>query len=162
MLVCATCSEYETFHTNFLLPKKRKNKHVLYEFLLCLDIFFSRLFFFSRMVHENNLISEAYLFFTINLHHSGKFQTPRMIKAVLDSKHMTIPSKVVPFIYINPISLVGNNLFQGTSVKESSKLIRTAKLIWIHFRKYTEWKSLIIHYLSVFSVNLVSLTTRGC
>lgn len=104
------------------------------------------------MVHKNNLISEAYLFFTINLQHSGKFQTPRMIKAVLDSKHMTIPSKVVPFIYNNPISL-----FQGTSVKESSKLIRTAKLIWIHCRKYTDWKSLIFHCLSVFSVNLVSL-----
>lgn len=130
VLVCSSVQHVPSmkhFIQIFYFLKKEKINTFCMSFCY-VQIFFSRFFFFS-MVHENNLISEAYLFFTINLHHSRKFQTPRMIKAVLDSKHMTIPSKVVPFIYINPISLVGNNLFQGTSVKESSKLIRTAKLI---------------------------------
>lgn len=119
MLVCAICAEYETSHTNFLLPKI--NEKSLYGFLLCIHIFLEnrkKKFFSNILVHENNLISKAYLLYAFNLNHSGKFQTSRMIKAVLDPKHMTIPSKVVPFIHINPISLVGNNLFQGSIINE--------------------------------------------
>lgn len=106
MLFCAICTEYETFHTDLLLPKMNKNISKV----VWLYIFLKQILS-TRNVHKTNLISKAYLLFTFNLHHSSKFHASSMIKAILDPKHMAIPSKVVPLIHINPISVVGNNLF---------------------------------------------------
>lgn len=36
-----------------------------------------------------------------------------MIKVILDPEHVAIPSKIVPFVHINPISLVGHNLLKS-------------------------------------------------
>lgn len=111
MLFCAICTEYETFHTDLLLPKMNKNISKVVRLYI-----FKKKVLSTRNVHKTNLISKAYLLFTVYLHHSGKFHASSMIKGVLDPKHVAIPSKVVPFININPIPFVGYNLFQGIMV----------------------------------------------
>lgn len=109
MLVCAKCFVYETCHTNFLLPKKIKPyRH--YKFVFFQSQFFS---FYTRALIENNLISWAYLQFIINLQNSGILHTSSMIKVILDPEHVAIPSKIVPFVHINPISLVCHNLLKS-------------------------------------------------
>lgn len=71
--------------------------------------------FYTRALIENNLISWAYLQFLINLQNSGILHTSSMIKVILDPEHVAIPSKIVPFVHINPISLVGHNLLKSNS-----------------------------------------------
>lgn len=110
MLVCATCSEYETCHTNFQLPKKIKPSKHLHFCIFLRSLFF----FYTRAMNENNLISWAYLQFIINLQNSGILYTSSMIKVILDPKHVAITSKVVPFIHIDPILLVGHNLLKSS------------------------------------------------
>lgn len=69
--------------------------------------------FYTRALIENNLISWAYLQFLINLQNSGILHTSSMIKVILDPEHVAIPSKIVPFVHINPISLVCHNLLKS-------------------------------------------------
>lgn len=117
MLVCSSVQHVSSVKHLIKIFDFLKHEYFFFvRLLLYTDIFISKIFIFIRNIHENNLISKADLIFTINVHHSGKLHTTSMIKAVLDSEHVAIPSEVVPFIYINPISLVGNNLFQGTMV----------------------------------------------
>lgn len=109
MLVCAKCSEYETCRTNFLLPKKSNHTDITTSYF-SKSQFFS---FYTRALIENNLISWAYLQFIINLQNSGILHTSSMIKVILDPEHVAIPSKIVPFVHINPISLVCHNLLKS-------------------------------------------------
>lgn len=92
--------------SNFL---KKSNKHL--HFCIFLRSLF---FFYTRAMNENNLISWAYLQFIINLQNSGILYTSSMIKVILDPKHVAITSKVVPFIHIDPILLVGHNLLKSS------------------------------------------------
>lgn len=70
-------------------------------------------YFYTRAMNENNLISWAYLQFIIKLQNSGKLHISSMIKVILDPEHVAIPSKIVPFVHINLISLVGHNLLKS-------------------------------------------------
>lgn len=109
MLVCAKHSEYETCHTSFLLPKNQTIQTLQF-CIFSKSQFFS---FYTRALIENNLISWAYLQFIINLQNSGILHTSSMIKVILDPEHVAIPSKIVPFVHINPISLVCHNLLKS-------------------------------------------------
>lgn len=110
MLVCAKRYEYETCHTNFRFPTKNQTKQT-FTFLYFFKVTY---FFYTRAMNGNNLISWAYLQFISNLQNSGILHTSSMIKVIPDSKHVAIPSKVIPLVYINPSFLVVHNLLKSS------------------------------------------------
>lgn len=91
------------------LQKIKPSKHLHF----CI---FSRslIFFYTRAMNGNNLISWAYLQFISNLQNSGILHTSSMIKVIPDPKHVAIPSKVIPLVYINPSFLVVHNLLKSS------------------------------------------------
>ena len=48
----------------------------------------------------------------LHVNNSGKLHVPSHVKVVGYSQTVAVSGKVVPFVYINPISLVGHNLIE--------------------------------------------------
>lgn len=94
---------------------KKKKFHILYDTLLCMHILFRKRLF--QLIFIKITLSLKHICFSPSTS-TTPFHTSSMIKAVFDPQHMAIPSKVVPFIHINPISLVGNYLCQGIMVNK--------------------------------------------
>lgn len=118
--------------------------------------------FYTRALIENNLISWAYLQFIINLQNSGILHTSSMIKVILDPEHVAIPSKIVPFVHINPISLVCHNLLKSNIrhlniLRHSPTPLARCTLAALSLRKQftqnTEWFPC---YASRFTLNVSS------
>lgn len=108
------CKALRVWNMSYKFPisYKKSNQANIYIF-----VFFqghALIFFYTRAMNGNNLISWAYLQFISNLQNSGILHTSCMIKVIPDPKHVAIPSKVIPLVYINPSFLVVHNLLKSS------------------------------------------------
>ena len=62
------------------------------------------------------LVSTTYLQFATNSKNSGKLHESFVIKIVVDPQMVTISGEIIPFVYVNTISLVRDNLQDSTKV----------------------------------------------
>ena len=54
--------------------------------------------------------------FPIHFQNIGIFDTSFMINVVFDPKHVTVSGNIIPFVHINPIPFVGNNLLDRNHI----------------------------------------------
>lgn len=106
------CKAFRVWNMSYKFPisYKKSNQANIYIFVFFQGHLF---FFYTRAMNGNNLISWAYLQFISNLQNSGILHTSSMIKVIPDPKHVAIPSKVIPLVYINPSFFVSHNLLKS-------------------------------------------------
>ena len=62
------------------------------------------------------LVSTTYLQFATNSKNSGKLHESFVIKIVVDPQMVTISGEIVPFVHVDTISFVGDNLQDSVKV----------------------------------------------
>ena len=59
---------------------------------------------------ETHLITATYLHLPFNPQHAHKLHEAHVIEVIADTEIVAVAGKVIPFVNVNPVAFVGNNL----------------------------------------------------